>query len=222
MAEMDGPRFGPKAGGAARQLVVLCHGVGADGNDLIDLAPAWAQALPEAAFVAPHAPFAYDMAPFGRQWFSLRDRNPAVLAAGVREAARLLDGFLDSERARFGLAAAKCALMGFSQGAMTALLAGLGRADPPRAILAYSGRLVAPPERVPGAPAPEVLLVHGEADEVVPVANSRAAEKTLAALGVPVEAIFRPRLGHGIDEVGLSSGALFLQRAFSRDTEAKR
>lgn len=215
MAELDGPRVGPRAGGKARQLVVLCHGVGADGNDLIDLAPAWAHALPEAAFVSPHAPFPYDMAPQGRQWFSLRDRSPAVLAAGVREAARRLDLFLDEELARLGLDAEACALAGFSQGAMTALVAGIERAAPPRAVLAYSGRLVAPPVPAAGARRPRVLLVHGEADEVVPVASSREAERVLAGLGVAVEAIFRPRLGHGIDDVGLASGALFLQRAFS-------
>ena len=48
---LDGPGFGPAAGGRARSLVVLLHGLGADGNDLIDLAPLWAESLPTAAFV---------------------------------------------------------------------------------------------------------------------------------------------------------------------------
>jgi phospholipase/carboxylesterase len=55
----------PPAGGPARQLVVLLHGVGANGDDLIHLAPAIAAALSFAAFVAPHAPEPYDMAPLG-------------------------------------------------------------------------------------------------------------------------------------------------------------
>ena len=71
---LDGPRLPPAAGGAAQQLIVLFHGVGADGQDLIGLAPYIAQALPHAAFVAPNGPFPYDMAPYGRQWFSLMDR----------------------------------------------------------------------------------------------------------------------------------------------------
>ncbi len=65
---LDGPRWRPKRG-RAEQLVVLCHGVGADGHDLIDLAPWWAAALPQAAFVAPDAPEPYDATPMGRQWF---------------------------------------------------------------------------------------------------------------------------------------------------------
>ncbi|HET6182336.1 MAG TPA: prolyl oligopeptidase family serine peptidase [Acetobacteraceae bacterium] len=218
MATLDGPRFGPAAGGAARQLVVLCHGIGADGHDLIDLAPAWSKALPHAAFVAPSAPDYYDQDPsgFGRQWFSVADRRQAVMEAGVRRAAAVLGPFVDAELARLGLPADAYALMGFSQGAMLALFTGLRRAAAPRAILAYSGALLAPAalgaELANRAP---VLIVHGEADDVVPVSRSREAETTLRAAGVPVEAHYIPGLGHGIDEAGLSLGALTLQRAFA-------
>jgi phospholipase/carboxylesterase len=219
MAELDGPRWGPAAGGAARQLVVLCHGVGADGHDLIDLAPAWGQALPHAAFAAPHAPDPYELMPqagFGRQWFSLADLTPAVLEAGVRVVAPAMDRFIDAELARLGLAPEAYALMGFSQGAMTALFVGLRRPTAPRAILAYSGALLAPDrltaERRNDAP---VLLVHGEADQVIPVFLSREAERRLIADGVRVETLFSPGLGHGIDEAGIAAGARFLPRAFS-------
>jgi phospholipase/carboxylesterase len=213
-ATLDGPRWGPKQG-AARQLVVLCHGVGADGHDLIDLAPAWAPALPHAAFAAPDGPQPCDGAPMGRQWFPLWDRAPAQLAAGADAAAPLLDAFIDAELARLGLAAEDYALMGFSQGAMTALHVGLRRTVPPRAILAFSGALLAPGRLGEARHRPAVLLVHGEADEVVPPQRSRDAETALRAAGFPVESLFCPRLGHGIDEAGLSTGALFLQRAFA-------
>ena len=55
-AELSGPGFGPASGGPADALVVLLHGVGADGADLIGLAPHFARAVPGAAFVAPNAP----------------------------------------------------------------------------------------------------------------------------------------------------------------------
>ncbi len=123
---------------------------------------------------------------------------------------------MDAELARFGLPADAYALMGFSQGAMTALYTGLRRAVAPRAILAYSGALLAPgllaEERTNAAP---VLLVHGEADSVVPAQRSREAEAALRAEGVPVESLFEPGLDHGIDPAGLAAGAAFLQRAFA-------
>ncbi len=211
MAQLDGPRWGPRTG-PARQLVVLCHGVGADGHDLIDLAPGWAAALPHAAFVAPDAPEPYDMAPFGRQWFSLADRSPARLAAGVTAAAALLDAFVAAELTRLNLPADAVALMGFSQGAMTVLHCGLRRAVAPGAVLAFSGALIVET----GITArPRVLLVHGERDEVVPVERTRIAERVLREAGLDVQAVYSPQLGHGIDDAGLSAGALTLQQSFA-------
>ena len=88
---------------------------------------------------------------------------------------------------------------------------------PPRAILAFSGALIAPETLAAELTGrPPVLLVHGEADDVVPVARSREAEAALRAAGVPVEATYVPRLGHGIDDSGISMGALVLQRAFAQ------
>jgi phospholipase/carboxylesterase len=215
MAELDGPRWGPASKGAPRQLVVLCHGLGADGHDLIDLAPSWGHALPDALFVSVDAPFIHDSG-FGRQWWSVADRTPSVMEAGVRQAASFLDPFIDAELARHNLPADAYALMGFSQGAMTVLFTGLRHVPPPRAILAFSGALIAPETLAAELSGrPPVLLVHGEADEAVPVSRSRDAEAALRAAGVPVEATYIPRLGHGIDDTGISMGALALQRAFS-------
>jgi phospholipase/carboxylesterase len=221
-SSLDGPRWGPKNAGAAKQLVVICHGVGADGHDLIDLAPVWgAHAAPDAAFVAPDAPERYDMDPPGhqgpgRQWFSLRDRTPSIMEAGIRGVAPKLTRFITAELARLGLPPDAYALVGFSQGAMTVLFAGLRMPTPPRAILAYSGALLAPQSlEAEMTGKPPVLLVHGEADEVVPVSRSRDAEASLRAAGVPVESLYCPGLGHGIDDSGLSAGGLFLQRAFA-------
>ena len=221
MTELNGPRTGPAADGAPQQLIVLCHGLGADGHDLIDIAAAWTRAVPHAAFAAPDAPFPCDLAPMGRQWFSVADRTPSKMEQGVRRAAGYLDAFIDAELARLFLPPDAYALMGFSQGAMTCLFTGLRRPVPPRAILAYSGALIAPESvaadrRSAGAGTPPpVLIVHGEDDDVVPVTRSRDAEADLLAVGIPTESLYCPRRGHGIDEAGLSAGALFLQRAFA-------
>lgn len=217
MPTLDGPRFAPPGGEAPRQVIVLCHGVGADGQDLIALAPALSPALPHAAFVAPTAPDRYDQDPYGqgRQWFSVADRSPVMMEQGARSAAALLGPFIDAELVSLGLPPTAYALLGFSQGAMTVLFAGLRRAAAPRAILAYSGALIAPEtlgtDLANRAP---VLLVHGEADDVVPVGRSREAERVLRAAGVPVEAHYTPGLGHGIDDAGIALGARFLREAF--------
>ena len=216
MAVLSGPRLAPRLPGPPRQLVVLLHGVGADGNDLIDLAPALARSLPHAAFVAPDAPEPCDMAPFGRQWFSLRDRGPAALLSGVQACAPVLDAFLDAELASSGLGPRQLALVGFSQGTMLALYLALRRAPALAAVLGYSGALLGA-ERLPAeiAAKPPVFLVHGDADEVVPVAALDAAVQGLQAAGVPVQWSVRPRLPHAIDPESLAHGAAFLATAFA-------
>lgn len=213
MPTLEAIHWGPASKAKPRQLVILCHGLGADAFDLIDLAPSWQHACPDALFAAVHAPFAHDSG-FGRQWWSVADRSPPVVEAGVRMAATYLHGFIDAELDRLELDA--YAIMGFSQGAMTSLFTGLRHPVAPRAILAFSGALIAPETLVAElANHAPVLLVHGEADEAVPVFCSHDAERALDAAGVPVEAHCIPRLGHGIDDTGISLGALALQRGFS-------
>ena len=209
--ELDGPRFGPEAGGEPTALVVLLHGLGADGNDLIALAPGLARSLPQAAFVAPNAPFPCDMAPFGLQWFSLQERAGDAMLSGVRMAAPILDAFLDRELATLGLGDDRLALVGFSQGAMMALQVGLRRPETCAQIVGFSGHLVgaeALAEEIVSRP--PVLLIHGDADEVIPVQALPAAVKALKANAVTVESHVRPGLGHGIDPqgIGLAAGAL--------------
>jgi phospholipase/carboxylesterase len=215
MPTLEAIHWGPASKAKPKQLVILCHGLGADAFDLIDLAPSWQHACPDALFASVHAPFQHDSG-FGRQWWSVADRSPLVVEAGVRTAAPYLHGFIDAELSRLELPDEAYAIMGFSQGAMISLFTGLRRPAAPRAILAFSGALIAP-ETLPAeltnhAP---VLLVHGEADDVVPVARSREAEAALIAAAVPVDAHYVPRLGHGSDDTGISLGALALQRGFS-------
>ena len=208
----------PARSGRVRHLVMLCHGVGSNADDLISLAPHWAAFAPDAEFVSPDGPEAYDMATpgMGRQWFSLLDRDPVRLAAEARRAMPALLGLVDNEMARLGLAPEACALMGFSQGAMMVLFAGLRRTVPPAAILAYSGGLLAPETlAAEKTGAPPVLIVHGVDDPVVPVAWSRETARVLERANVPVELRLRPGLGHGIDEGGILAGGQALRRALA-------
>ena len=95
--KIDGPRLSPASGGKAKQLVVFCHGYGADGNDLIDIGRHWQSALPDCAFVSPHAHEACTMNPMGRQWFGLMRIDPQEKWDGVQKAGPVLNDFLDSE-----------------------------------------------------------------------------------------------------------------------------
>ena len=210
--QCDGPGLAPLSGGKAAQLVVLLHGVAANGNDLLYLARAWQKLLPEAEFIAPHAPFPCDYAPDGWQWFSLQDRAPEKLLAGLRVEAAILDRFFDELLASRGLDESQLALAGFSQGAATALYTGLHRQKQIAGIVAFSGALPwGAALQSESASKPPVLLVHGEADNVVPFQSMAAVKTMLEAVGVPVKAVARPGLGHAIDERGIQLAGEFLR-----------
>ena len=213
MMSLDGPRHSPANGIKANSLVILLHGYGADGNDLIGLAPVLARELPDVEFVSPHAPFPCEMSPNGRQWFSLGDRSPESMLAGTQMAAQTLNGFIDDELEKNELQPNKLALLGFSQGTMLSLFVGPRRDKTIAGIVGYSGRLIAPELLVQDIKTkPPVTLIHGEADEMVPASSLKDAVLVLEESGIQVESELRPQLGHSIDEKGLNIGCAFLKR----------
>jgi phospholipase/carboxylesterase len=214
--QLDGPRLAPASGGAPRQLVIFLHGYGADGNDLIGLGREWARLLPNAAFVSPHAPEALPGGYLGgRQWFGLQTRSEHEWEEGVRRAQPALEAFIGAEAARAKLPVHAIALVGFSQGTMMALQTGLRLTEPLAAIVGFSGHLAGASRLAAEIKnKPPVLLIHGSADEVIPVQALDHARIALAAAGVPVQWQIRPGLAHGIDPEGLKAAGLFLRAAF--------
>ena len=207
--QLDGPRLEPH-GRSPSALVVLLHGYGANGDDLIALGDAWRQWLPDVAFVAPNAPQTIPGMYGGLQWFALTLRDPSEYVRGVEAAQPALDRFLDAELARYRLAPSRLVLVGFSQGTMMALHVGLRRPAAPAAIVAYSGLLAGPDRLGETTARPPVLLIHGEADDLIPVEALHAGREALAGAGVPVEWHVRPGLGHGIDAEGQFMAAHFI------------
>ncbi len=212
---LDGPRVVPADGQAPDRLVIFVHGYGADGQDLIGLAPHLQQHMPTAAFVSPNAPEPCGMSPMGYQWFPITRIAPNEMWDGVQRAGPTLNAFIDAELARYGLGPDRVALVGFSQGTMMSLHVGLRRATAPAAIVGFSGAL-AGPEHLPTqiTAKPPILLVHGDADQVVPPAALPVAVKTLQEVGVPVNAHVSKGVGHGIAPDGLALAMRFLPQAF--------
>lgn len=196
---------------APRQLVIVLHGLGASGSEIIILASAGlARQLPEAVFLAPDAPFAYNS---GRQWFGFDSDDHSHLLGQMDIARPVLDRFIDQSLERYGLDDSKLGLLGFSQGAMMALHNSLRRSRPCAAVVGYSGALIGGDylaEQIVSRP--PVLLVHGEQDEVIPAQALPLSEQYLRKCEVEVTTLSRPQVGHLIDPEGLRAGGEFLAR----------
>lgn len=201
-----------------KSLVILLHGLGSNGQDLISLAPYFAQKLPETAFISPDAPFACDMVPPGYpnsfQWFSLQDRDPDKILSGIKTAVPVLEAYITEQIAQYGVTADQCALVGFSQGTMMGLYAAPRYKQPLAGVLGYSGALFMGNESEI-ANKPPIHLIHGEADDVVPVEAFSEAKNTLTAHNFEFSGYTQSGLTHSIDEKGIESGSTFLSNVLS-------
>lgn len=203
----------PHSGGKPKQLVVLLHGYGSNGRDLISLAPYWQTGVPDAIFVSPDAPFPCELG-MGYQWFSLMERTPQTMLTGTEKAAPILDKFLDNLLDKYGLEDKHMALVGFSQGTMMSLYAGPRRKNKIAGVLGYSGALVGE-EGLEAANKPPIHLIHGENDSVVPVSSYHRAVEVLSEKGFDLSGHTTPMLDHSIDGEGIESGATFLAKTLN-------
>jgi phospholipase/carboxylesterase len=213
---VNGASLQPLSGGSPKQIVLLLHGFGSNGADLISLAPHWQRELPDALFLAPNAPQRLSSMAAAYQWWPLTVFTPAALASGAAGAAPAIEAFIDRKLDQYGLSDANLAVVGFSQGTMMALHVGLRRTHQVAAIVGYSGMLTGAHELSHLAiNKPPVLLVHGSADPVVPVAALHTAKSALEHLGIEVTAHVSNGVGHTVDPVGLRMGGEFVAKALN-------
>ena len=194
----------------AKKLVVLLHGVGSDGHDLISLVPFIQKELPEYHFISPHGIEAYDMAPFGRQWFSLADRTPGIIKAQVKANAPLVANIIADKQKILGLSNADTFIFGFSQGTMLGVYLTLTAKEPYAGMLAFSGRLIEP-EILVNKSTP-FCIVHGEEDSVVSSEESERMAKYCNQHSIKYEKLIVPNLIHSIDVGGLEFAINFIKK----------
>lgn len=199
---------------AANILVIMLHGVGSSGNDLAPLAGVWEDSLPNAVFSSPNAP---DRAGNGYQWFSVAGVTVENRSERIESARPAFDATISSiiEEKGFAGRLDRVAFVGFSQGTIMALDAVASGRWPVGAVVGFSGRLASPLPLAPSLATP-ILLVHGDADGVIPASETLTAASILEPLGVQVETVILPGLPHTISSDGAARAGAFLAKTFSK------
>ena len=201
--------------GETKSIIVFLHGYGANGPDLLGLADPLAEHLPDTLFVAPDAPENVPGLPNGFQWFPIPwidGSSEEEAERGLMAAANDLNAFLDALMVDEDVLPEQVVLFGFSQGTMMALHVAPRREDEVAGIVAFSGRLLRPELLTDEVISrPPILLVHGDADEVVPPASLPEAAEALQAAGwKDVYAHVMKGTGHGIAPDGLEVALAFM------------
>lgn len=201
---LSGPELKPKSGEKPKNLIILLHGLGADGNNLIDLARMMNNFIPDTHFISPNAPNPYDMGFGGYQWFQSARTSPyEKTIEGLKSVEGPVNDFIDFHLDRFQLTEKNLGVIGFSQGTIVALHSLLRRSKPAALIVGFSGALI-------GAELldkelkskPPVLLIHGEDDNILPISMMTSAYNALKSRNIEVEKQAYPNLGHSIGQKG--------------------
>lgn len=194
-----------------KNIVVMLHGYGADGYDLMGLAPPLAPYIESPLFICPHAPnLVAGMGP-GREWFGLTQLQPEELDQGVKTAAPILRSFLQNLCKTYEKTFENIILIGFSQGTMMALEVGLRLPSKPKAIIGFSGALAGPDRlKTDQIVHPPVLLIHGSDDPVVPCQASYLAQAALNDENIQCDLHVSDGYPHTIAPDGLVAAAEYL------------
>lgn len=198
------------ASGKAKNLMILMHGLGSNGDDLFSLVPFLRRGLPDTHFFAPDGVESCDMGPFGYQWFSLQDRTEGVLLKEIERNSPSIQKMIEDKASELSLKLEDVVLLGFSQGTMTSLYLALSRGLKFKAIVGFSGALIKPTN--PIATKTPICLIHGEEDTVVPHERLASAKKVLSDLKMTVEDMSIPYLDHSIDMSGLQKAVEFIRK----------
>lgn len=210
MLNLAGPIIRPKTG-EAKSILVLLHGYGSDGQDLIGLAPLFADLLDSPLIFAPNGPEPCPLNPAGYQWFALNTGADLTRLEGIEDAAMTVHVLLESLWSETGLGPADTLLGGFSQGGMLALYAGLSRDEALAGIMSFSGGLPFDTGAWPKIESePPVLLVHGDMDEVVPSMMTITTADALKVQGIKVEKHISPGCPHAIAPDSIEAARTFV------------
>ncbi len=209
------------------KLVIFLHGVGSNGQDLIDLAPLFAEKFKNAYFISPNGLEKYDMAPFGYQWFSLKDRSVEAMMQGISKSAPILAKNIEEKLSELGLSHKDLILIGFSQGTMMAIDFALRAKEKICAVIGFSGTIV-PPKDVDELIAKNFpnnssgienktpfCLIHGIDDEVLSIDYMRKSVEFLKSQGFTVASLEIPNLRHSIDKSGVDFAIEFISNNFN-------
>jgi phospholipase/carboxylesterase len=196
-----------------KNAVILCHGYGGDGKDISVLANYWRPHLPNTIFICPDGPEKCSVSPKGFQWFDLVDQSPDQILTKSLIAEIKINTLIEEIKTNNNLQSKDIALVGFSQGCMISLQTGIKRKDQIKCIVGFSGKIISTDHLSKNINSkPNIMLMHGDVDEVVPVNFLLEAKIFFKNVDYEIETKIFNNCEHRIPIEGSSLGLQFLKK----------
>ncbi len=209
----DVTSFSPFSKSEPKQIVILCHGYGGDGQDISALAVNWRRFLPEAVFLCPNAPEVCAVNPFGYQWFDMTIENDEMILEKSLVAEKKLNTFLDQVLNDFQLDIKNLALVGFSQGSMIVIQTALKKKKQINCLVSYSGKIINKQHLSDNIVSkPKIFLMHGDKDTIVSPSNLLESKDFLVQESLKIKTKLFKNCEHKISVEGSSLGLEFLRK----------
>ncbi len=189
----------PENGIEIKNAVILLHGYGGDGKDISMLSLNWKRHMPNTVFICPNGHEVCQINPSGFQWFDLTKDDPDYILEQSIKAENKIQNFINEIKQEFNLTNNKICLAGFSQGCMLSLNVGLITEEKFSCIVGFSGKIIDQKNlkgRVKNFS--DVLLIHGDADQVVPSTYLLEAKDFLIRNGINVQTLLIKNCDHHI------------------------
>ncbi len=198
----------PEEGTEIKNAIILLHGYGGDGNDISMLTLNWKRHLPNTVFICPNGHETCSINPSGCQWFDLTKEDSSYILEQSLKAEEKIKQFIGEIKKEFNLSNDKICLSGFSQGCMMSLNVGLTSEEKFLCIIGFSGKIINKDNlksRIKNST--ETLLIHGDADQVVPSTHLLEAKDFLIRNNIDVKTLLIKNCDHHIP-IEASSTAL--------------
>ena len=207
----------PQKGLEIKNAIILLHGYGGDGKDISTLSLNWKRYMPNTLFICPdgHEPCALN--PMGYQWFDLTKEDPNYILLQTTKAENILKKFIYEIREEFELSNNQICLSGFSQGSMLSINVGLTSEEKFSCIVGFSGKIINQNDlksRIKNFT--DILLIHGDADQVVPSMHLLEAKDFLARSNVNVETLLIKNCDHHIPVEASSTALNYILKKFDK------
>ena len=209
----DATSFSSLSKNKPKQIIILCHGYGGDGQDIIALALNWRRFLPDAVFLCPNAPEVCKVNPLGYQWFDMTVENEETILEKSLVAEKKLNTFLDQILDDFQLDITNLALVGFRQGSMMVIQAALKKKEQINCLVAYSGKIINKQHLTENIfSRPKIFLMHGDKDTIISPSHLLESKEFLVQQNLKIKTKLFKNCEHKISVEGSSLGLEFLRK----------